>query len=415
MKELFLINDTPANRISYYHILLFLLLLPYDLFFTGLILISFAVHTLLHSKANAWKAVFGGKVLALQAVFLVLLAGTAYAPSIRTAIDDCSRQVSIFVFPLLLGITTLDLRRYRQRLLSVFAAGVTFTILWLFYNAVVLARAEGLPVSGLFSAAFTNQNFSRPIDIHATYLSIYVSVAFIHFLFLLFTQKEKWRRVLCAVCCLVLLGGLLQLASRSVCIATGILVNLAFPWLALKGKMRLYFISASLLVSATLFIIINRTEAFHERYVRDFAEEMGTGRSTSVDEEPRVARWEVAMELVKKRPVLGYGTGSEIPLLRDAYYRNKLFTSYLNSLNAHNEYLSLLIQTGLAGLLVYIAALFYLFRQSLARRDIVFFTCVFLVAIVSVSENILDVNKGIFFYAFFPSFLLFADAKNRKK
>ena len=50
MKELLLINDNTANKISYYHLLFLLASLPFDRFYSHIILISFAAHTLIHLK-----------------------------------------------------------------------------------------------------------------------------------------------------------------------------------------------------------------------------------------------------------------------------------------------------------------------------------------------------------------------------
>jgi len=58
MKELFLIKDTLANKISYYHLMLYLLSLPFDRFYSHLILISFAVHTIIQFNKNNKKPFF---------------------------------------------------------------------------------------------------------------------------------------------------------------------------------------------------------------------------------------------------------------------------------------------------------------------------------------------------------------------
>ena len=123
--------------------------------------------------------------------------------------------------------------------------------------------------------------------------------------------------------------------------------------------------------------------------------------------EPRLARWNAIAELVKRSPVIGYGTGSEKKLLKEKYFEKGLYISYLNEFNAHSEYLSVLIKTGIMGLALFIYVLYFGFASALRNKDILFLSFMVIIAIVSISENILDLNKGIFFYSFFfPFFLL---------
>ena len=55
-ESLFKINDSVANKISYYHLALFVASLPFNLFYSHLILISYALHTLIHLKKSADEA-----------------------------------------------------------------------------------------------------------------------------------------------------------------------------------------------------------------------------------------------------------------------------------------------------------------------------------------------------------------------
>ena len=122
--------------------------------------------------------------------------------------------------------------------------------------------------------------------------------------------------------------------------------------------------------------------------------------------EPRIMRWESAIKLIKQSPLIGYGSGSQKRLLKDVYFRDKLYGSYLHELNTHNQYLSFWLAFGIGGLLVFLATLYMGFSVAWQNRDILFICFLLLVTIPAFSENILNVNKGIFFYAFFFSFFI---------
>ena len=68
-----------------------------------------------------------------------------------------------------------------------------------------------------------------------------------------------------------------------------------------------------------------------------------------------------------------------------------------------------MLKSGIWGLAVYLAVLAYGFKIALQHKDVLFISFMLLVAIVSLSENILDMDKGVFFYGFFFSFFLFSN------
>src|SRR6185312_9888323 len=167
-------------------------------------------------------------------------------------------------------------------------------------------------------------------------------------------------------------------------------------------------VSFSLLTIGAIF----SSGTFKKRYFDGLKDDLSTRQVTETTDS-RLARWETAVELSRKSPVIGYGPGSEIGLLHEKFYQKKLYSSYLNNLNSHSEYLSFLIRSGILGLLVYLATLSYGFYISLVRKDLLLFTFMTLIATVSISENLLDVDKGIIFYAFFFSFFVFSGKRPR--
>ncbi len=90
-------------------------------------------------------------------------------------------------------------------------------------------------------------------------------------------------------------------------------------------------------------------------------------------------------------------------------FKKKYYNSFINKLNTHNQYLSFALKSGLIGLLVYLVTLVFGFKKALTNKDLLFFSFMTVVTFVSFSENYLEVEKGIIFYAFFFSFFSFSD------
>jgi O-antigen ligase len=408
MRELLLIKDTLANKISYYHLMLFLLSLPFDHFYSHLVLASFGIHTLIQFKKSALKPIFTLRTAALVSVFLVTIVSTIYTVNPAEAFIQWALDISILVFPLLLCFNPLDLQKYKRPLLLAFALGCTATILYLYVDAFVTIKHYRFPLSAILSPAFTNHNFSEPINMHATFLSLQIAVSLVYLLSLLINEQlSQSNKFLYTFCCLVLMSGIVQLSAKSVVIALFLILLVAFPYFLMRGSRRRQHIVASVFVSCLAIIGIFNSRTFRDRYWVELKEDLSPSFPGQTVE-PRLERWEIAAELISKSPLTGYGAGSEIGLLQQMYFAKKSYSSYLHRLNSHNEYMSFLIKSGIWGLAVYLATLAYGFKKAYRKRDVVFFSFMILIAVVSLSENVLDADKGVIFYSFFFSFFVFA-------
>jgi len=415
MKELFLPTDSLANKISYYHLMLFMASLPFDRFYSHILLISFIIHTLIQLNTKKIKPILTAGNLILQSVFFVTLLSTIYTVNRPEAFNEWGKQITILLFPVLFCLSPFDIKKYRPQLLLAFSLVCTATIFYLYFNALYTIMYYQLPYSTIFSAAFTNQNFSEPIAIHATFFSMQVALALVYTLSVLINEQSRYLRLFYALCACILLGGLIQLSSKSVFIALLFIINLAIPFFLLQRGKRFKFILVTVTASVLIIAGIFALGSLRTRYITDLKYDLSL---TSANEtfDSRLDRWNTTAELIKQSPVIGHGAGSELGLLHERFFTKKYYNSFLNNLNAHNEYLSFLLKSGVIGLLVYLCTLAFGFKQGLERKDLLFFTFMALIAFVSFSENLLDVDKGILFYAFFFSFFMFsADEGSHEK
>jgi O-antigen ligase len=294
---------------------------------------------------------------------------------------------------LLFCLNPLDLKKYRPQLLLAFALVCTATIVYLYFDAIVTIRYYKLPFKTLFSGAFTNHNFSEPIDMHATFFSMQVMLSLVYLLSVLIKERSFYTKLFYLACSIILTAGLIQLSSKSIFVVLLIVINIALPWFLLKGAARLKFMVAAASFSVLLVIGILNSSTLRERFVTELRQDMSK-QSVGEIEDGRLARWNAAVGLIAKAPVIGYGAGSEIGLLQESFFNKK--------------YLSFLLKSGIIGLAIYLATLVFGFNISLKKKDLLFFTFMLLIAVVSLSENLLDVDKGIIFYAFFFTFFIFS-------
>ncbi|HEV7782238.1 MAG TPA: O-antigen ligase family protein [Chitinophagaceae bacterium] len=401
MKNLFTIEGSPENKIAFYHLAAFIILLPFDRFYSELILISLLLHSLIHINRLRARSILSFQNLVLCSMFLLTLAGMIGSADKAQAMRDLQRQLAILLFPVIFSVLDPDLRRYRAKLLTILAVTCIITILYLYADATRVLLYYKLPLRSLFSPAFINHNFSEPIGLHATYFSMYIALSLAVLFYFLWQEKNNTYRFLYLTGICILLAGLVQLASRSVLVTTMILIIPGVSFFMLRGGQRVRFAGVWLIVLGIAVLGIAKMDSFRKRYVENLKNDLTQASINNEVLEPRIIRWHYVIKLIDQSPVFGHGSGSEKRLLKEIYFENRLYNSYLHELNAHNQYLSILLKTGISGLAVFILTLFYGFVNAWRRKDIILAAFMVLISVVSFSENILDVNKGIFFYAFF--------------
>lgn len=407
MREIFYLTDTPANKISYYHLLAFLCSLPFDMFYSELILASLFLHTLIHSGMAGWRSI-NFKTMLPALIYLPTMLCIFYTTDSTQAFKDLEKQLALLLFPLIFSITNLDIKKYKTGLLKGFGITCLLVTIYFYYDALHIIYLKHLPGSTIYSSAFTNHNFSAPLDLHATYFSMYCSISIITFIYLLANTQKTGTRILYLFSVACLMAGVFQLSSKSVLITLLLIINFIIPFFPIRRISRNAYITFTGLSSVIIIILFFSLGSFKQRFVdtlkADFAIHDRTLQNGSYS---RAKRWKLAFQLIREAPLFGKGSGSEGKILQEKYFETHLYEAYLHQLNAHNEYISLMLKFGIPGAVCYIFILYSGIKIAIQKKDTLFCSFIILIAVVSLSENILDVNKGIFFFSFFFTFFWF--------
>lgn len=407
MKKLFIINDTLENKITYFHLAAFVIFLPFDRLYSELTLISLLFHSVIHVKKNKLRDLFTRQNGLLTAQFLLGFIALTWSDDKSQGIKDLQRQLAILLLPVIFSLLEINFARYKKNILLFLPVSCTLTILYLYTDAFRIILFYDMPLHSILSISFINHNFSEPVGIHATYLSLYSALS-LSVLIQYIIEEKKSTRLCMGIMMLILLAGLVQLASKAVLISVLFYCCVILPFFIKRRALRKRIIMVSLTVSSLVVFSIIHIDTLKRRYIETFREDLTNTTLDNEIAEPRLSRWKIALELVGKSPALGHGSGSEKRLLNEKYFENKLYQSYLLELNAHNQYLSFLIKTGILGLFVFLVVLIAGIGAALQNKDSIFACFLILVIFVSFSENILDVNKGIFFYAFFFTLFMYS-------
>lgn len=136
-----------------------------------------------------------------------------------------------------------------------------------------------------------------------------------------------------------------------------------------------------------------------------------TGEANGHSLTQRFEYWKTAFEIIKNNLFFGVGTG-DVPLaFEKEYIKNNSSLSKEWRLRSHNQYLSIAVGFGIVGLLWFLITLIYPLLNISNRFDYLYITF-FIIAMISFfTEDTLETQAGVTFFAFLNSFFLFSKEK----
>ena len=121
----------------------------------------------------------------------------------------------------------------------------------------------------------------------------------------------------------------------------------------------------------------------------------------------RLEFWKTAVGIIKENPIMGVGTGDVKSAFLSQYEKMNSPLGKKFWFRAHNQYLTFAVTFGIAGFIWFLFSLFYpLF--AVAKMFDYFYIIFFVIALLSMlSEDTLETQAGVSFFAFFNCLLLF--------
>lgn len=117
--------------------------------------------------------------------------------------------------------------------------------------------------------------------------------------------------------------------------------------------------------------------------------------------------WKAAVGIIKDNLIFGVGTGDMKVAFETQYDKMNSPLAKESRLRSHNQYLSIGVAFGVVGLIWFLITLFYPMILQGKTFDYLYVTF-FLIAVISfLTEDTLETQAGVTFYAFFNSFFLF--------
>lgn len=356
-------------------------------------------------------------IILMILVYVIALISATYSSDHKEAMFVLEKQMTLIIVPIVLGFSlqiTINMFRY---IIYCFVVSVFFACTYLLYIFCInYAIIKDILPFQFFLNTQLHHKFSSELNLHATYLSIYVCFAIACALYILFYAKNIYK-IASGLFLIVFIVSLALLSSRIIIIPFILIIVFILPFFLKKRILVIYGIILLLVGSAMVYLISNST-AFQERFKTDTLRELNIIPSedklftfesiTKSNDATRAERWKCAVELIREKPLIGYGTGDEKKKLEEKYIKYKLTNSSVNNFDSHNQYLAFMIKSGVFGLIAYLILLGLSLFMAIKKRNYFQLCFIVIISITSLTENILESNKGILFFVFFNSFLIYS-------
>jgi O-antigen ligase len=396
-----LLKDQFKEHLQFYSFGLVILTLPLPMILNNIAIFLFIFFSLFRIKQIKLSKKF--LLVFFPGIFILSLLSLLYTCDVFRGLKHIEKIVVFIVFYLFLPSMVIDNKKMKTLLLLF--ANLTLIVL-LYCMAVALYNIISADSYFIYNPeTFVNEQYLRyhrladAIDFHAIYLSIYLAFSasiFIHY-FSGFSKKSKKITIFKLV---ILAAGMYLLNSFAV-LAAFVIIVLSALFFFNHGISKFKKISILILIlSLPTAIFINKAKAFDTSFLKYNIEEgqhSGTWNSLNI----RLAKWECAVEAAKDRPFTGQGVGCVQIKLNEVYKYKEFEIGHSKGYSTHNQYLHYLVELGIPGGIIFLTFITMSFYHSIREKSFLMFSLITLLALCSITENVLTLNKGIIFFTAF--------------
>ncbi|WP_299363767.1 O-antigen ligase family protein [Winogradskyella sp.] len=311
------------------------------------------------------------------------------------------KNIPFLLLPLTILTTVRDIKIF-EYLLRIFSFSVLLAL------AIALIKAIFFKVYNLGSYFYYTE-FSKVLDIHTTYIALFIIIAIFYFLNDIFKKQinKKWVNI---VSLAFLMFSLYIVSSRIsiVVLALSSLLFLIFDLSQITSvKQKIIVFSVIILLSFSFIVSPN------------FQKRNASSLSTSInipDLSTRLIHWKAVMQSIKEgNLIMGDGRNKGLEKLYYEYKAIGFESGYRYKYNAHNQYLEHTIYYGLFGLLFLITTLVYLLFVAIKSKKTISIIIVLTFIIFMITESILVRQRGIFLFCLLASLICSTNTVKLKK
>lgn len=338
-------------------------------------------------------------LLLLPLFYLWHIFGLIWTENYKYAGLDLQIKAAFLLFPLFAGTMKISEKNFRLTLWA-FVWGCVSACLVLLIHAMCEFSETG-KISYFFYIDYSS------LLMHPTYISMYINIAILFLVYLMYTITEPRNLVFFSAAFLFLFIQLILLSARTaqaVALLTFILSSYYFlrngSFLNMK---RAHFVLILAMTTGSYFILqhLNNRYSQVENAIVTAADAAPANEYNSTT--GRIEIWKESMDLLRENWILGTGTGDVKDELMKTYQQHNFHYALDKKLNSHNQFLQTLLALGAPGLLLLLMLVLHPFLNIKGNEWPVFAFFSLVIILNAMTEAILEVQRGAFFFAYMYS------------
>jgi O-antigen ligase len=406
-------NFFQNGGLTYCFCLLSVIILPVYVHYLPAVMIIWVLFWIIENKSGFKKDLTTNNKAAIlfflfMAFFLWQVLGLFLAESLSTGFERLFKRLSFLLFPLVLFCPNSRIIKNIDLIIKLFAICTFIYIVYCFGNALhhsLIIQNHNLifnphPSEYDFENYFYGARLSDPV--HPSYLAMYIVIsALISFesLFdnsITYLKKGVWSSMI-----VVFITVIYLLSARAGILAAVIVFPIYFlfkfyarypKWIAFIGLF-------------TFAVILGIVANKNERISSSIEGVSQQNFNETLKNDPRLLIWKSALGVIRKNLILGVGTGDATDKLKEEFISRGYISGYYDNLNAHNQFLEIILENGLIGLILFLGILVYMAYIAINQHNLLLGMFLVTTVIFFIFETMLNRLAGVSFFALF-SFLL---------
>lgn len=318
-------------------------------------------------------------------------------------------RLSAFLLPLIFLLLSTNKSLSSKKIITKFKSVFiysTFLLSIIYFLYIPFVEVSANPFFDFPSVYFFRNTIKNlPIlGLDPIYYSLYLGVSII------FILTNKWENKKTKILFTITFFMALFVISSKMTIIALLLISFIYFIKKTKTFTKIIIISLGFVLLIGIYNIPTINTRAKELINPKTFIEYDRHNSTSI----RINIIKCSTNIVSNNIIFGVGVGDVKDKLIDCY-KDISNDFVFNRYNSHNQYISILLSTGVIGFIFFIYFLYYNFNISRGSIDNSFFYILFFYCINFISENILERQNGIILFYFLVCYFSYFALNNKKE
>ena len=410
-------NYIHSGGLTFVFCFLSVIILPIYVHYLPPVMILWVLFWIIENKSELKKGIIKNNKAAILfflfiAFFLWQISGLFLAESLNTGFERLFKRLSFLFFPLVLFYPGSRIIKHINLIIRLFAICTFIYIVYCMgtalHHSLIIQNHKWIfnphPAEFDYENYFYGSRLSDPM--HPSYLAMYIVISVLISFESLFNHSlSHLKKGIWTIMIIVFIVVIYLLSARAGILA-GIIIFPVYFLLKFYNRFPKWIILIVLGIMASLLVIVAKKNERVSSSIEGVSKEKF---DNTLKNDPRLLIWKSALGVVKKNLIVGVGTGDATEKLKEEFILRGYVNGFYDNLNAHNQFLEILLENGLIGLILFLAILVYMFHIAINQQNILLGLFISSIIIFFIFETMLNRLAGVSFFPLLSFLLIYAE------